>query len=96
MVGGDLKKSCIIGFAAFYGIWNLELFSSLLSDSGEIDGEVVGKVVRWLLVYVLEGMNVVGWVSKASWYVLAFSLDFKSVFCLRDSVEMIICCGANI
>jgi hypothetical protein len=36
------------------------------------------------------------WVSKASWYVLAFSLDFKSVFCLKDSVEMIICCGANI
>jgi hypothetical protein len=74
MVGGDLKKSCIIGFAAFYGIRNLELFISLLSDSGEIDGEVVGKGVRWLLVYVLEGMNVVGGLAKRAGMYLLFLL----------------------
>jgi hypothetical protein len=73
MVGGDLKKSCIIGFAAFYGIWNLELFISLLSDSGEIDGEVVEKGVWWLLVYVLEGMSVVGGLAKRAGMYLLFS-----------------------
>jgi hypothetical protein len=63
-------SSVLLHFMEF-GIWNL--FISLLSDSGEIDGEVAGKGVWWLLVYVLEGMNVVGGLAKRAGMYLLFS-----------------------
>jgi hypothetical protein len=69
-----LKKSCIIGFAAFYGIWNLELFISLLSDSGENRWGGCGEGDMVVAGILAGGDEYCGWVSKASWYVLAFLL----------------------